>query len=119
MWLVHDLASLRGAVDGSKTVCGGLTNVGGESRGLPTGLVLPGEVDFNELWYSMMPNMLPGCLLEVMIVVTPVSVAISAAMSLVSIPPVPRLEPKVLVLTDGASELHVDVMKYVMYLVYG
>lgn len=40
-----------------------------------------------------------GCLLEVMTVVTPAPVAISAAMSFVSIPPVPRLEPNVDVLT--------------------
>lgn len=53
----------------------------------------------NELWYSIMGNMFPGLLLDVMIVVTPAPVAISAAMILVSIPPVPRLEPKVVVLT--------------------
>jgi hypothetical protein len=38
-------------------------------------------------------------LLLVIMVVTPAAVAISAAMSLVSIPPVPRLEPRVVVLT--------------------
>ena len=36
-------------------------------------------------------------------VVTPAAVAISAAMSFVSIPPVPSFEPSVLVLTLGAS----------------
>ncbi len=40
-----------------------------------------------------------GSLLDVMIVVTPAAVAISAAISLVSIPPVPRLDPSVVVLT--------------------
>lgn len=40
-----------------------------------------------------------GSLLEVMTVVTPAAVAISAAISFVSIPPVPRLEPRVVVLT--------------------
>jgi hypothetical protein len=43
--------------------------------------------------------MFSGCLLEVMIVVTPAAVEMSAAMSFVSIPPVPRLEPSVVVLT--------------------
>lgn len=38
-------------------------------------------------------------MLEVMIVVTPAAVAISAAISFVSIPPVPKLEPSVVVLT--------------------
>lgn len=36
---------------------------------------------------------------EAIIVRTPAAVAISAAMSLVSIPPVPRLDPRVFVLT--------------------
>ena len=49
--------------------------------------------------YSMIRKMRDGSLLEVMIVVTPAAVAISAAMSFVSIPPVPRLDPKVVVLT--------------------
>ena len=40
-----------------------------------------------------------GSLLDVITVATPAAVAISAAMSFVSIPPVPRLEPKVVVLT--------------------
>lgn len=72
-----------------------------------SGLVLPdndeGEgVDggvLREVSCSMILNMLSGCLLEVMTVVTPAAVAISAAMSLLSIPPVPRLDPSVLVLT--------------------
>ena len=49
--------------------------------------------------YSMIRKIQDGSLLEVMIVVTPAAVAISAAMSFVSIPPVPRLDPKVVVLT--------------------
>ena len=61
--------------------------------------------------------MFSGCLLEVMIVVTPVSVAISAAMSFVSMPPVPRLDPNVLVLTENASESQVRMAKIGAYLV--
>ena len=38
---------------------------------------------------------------DVIIVVTPAAVAMSAAISLVSIPPVPSEEPRVLVLTVG------------------
>lgn len=48
----------------------------------------------------MILNILLGSLLEVMIVVTPAAVAMSAAMSFVSIPPVPKLEPNVDVLTS-------------------
>lgn len=48
----------------------------------------------------MISEMTLGFLLLLITVVTPVSVAISAAMSFVSIPPVPRLEPRVLVLTN-------------------
>lgn len=50
-------------------------------------------------WYSMMLKIFSGLLLEVIMVVTPAAVAISAAMSFVSIPPVPRLDPSVVVLT--------------------
>jgi hypothetical protein len=46
-----------------------------------------------------MENMFSGFLLDKIIVVTPAPVAISAAMSFVSIPPVPRLDPRVVVLT--------------------
>ena len=67
----------------------------------------------------MIPNIFSGCLLDVMMVVTPVSVAISAAMSFVSMPPVPRLEPSVLVLTGNASDLRVNIMKICMHLVCG
>ena len=49
--------------------------------------------------YSIIRKIQDGSLLEVMIVVTPAAVAISAAMSFVSIPPVPRLDPNVVVLT--------------------
>ena len=59
------------------------------------------------LWYSMMRTMSCGLLLEVMIVVTPAAVAISAAISFVSIPPVPRLDPRVVVLTDQPISVRV------------
>lgn len=55
--------------------------------------------DFKAVLYWMILRMLRGSLLEVMTVVTPAAVAISAAMSFVSIPPVPKLEPSVVVLT--------------------
>ena len=58
------------------------------------------DPDLSELLYSMIFRILPGSLLDVMTVVTPAAVAISAAISLVSIPPVPRLEPRVLGLTE-------------------
>ena len=61
------------------------------------------------LWYSMMLKMLLGSLLDVMIVVTPAAVAMSAAMSFVSIPPVPRLEPSVDVLTGCESRVSVGL----------
>lgn len=59
----------------------------------------------------MILKMLWGSLLEVMIVVTPAAVAISAAISFVSIPPVPKLEPSVVVLTvdEGAHKYGIDV----------
>jgi hypothetical protein len=117
VWLVHDFRSGRGADEGSKTVCGGLTKVGEESR-LP-GLEPLGDANFRELWYSIIPNMFSGFLLDVMIVVTPVSVAISAAMSFVSMPPVPRLEPSVLVLTEDISELQENIAKIGMDLECG
>jgi hypothetical protein len=52
----------------------------------------------------MMLQTFSGCLLEQMDVVTPAAVAISAAMSFVSIPPVPKLEPAVAVLTAKPSD---------------
>ena len=55
--------------------------------------------DFSALLYSMILKMLLGSLLDVIIVLTPAAVAISAAMSLVSIPPVPKCDPSVVVLT--------------------
>lgn len=50
-------------------------------------------------WYSRIAKRDAGVRLEVMTVDTPAAVAISAAMSFVSIPPVPKLEPRVAVLT--------------------
>ena len=47
----------------------------------------------------MISSITEGCLLDATIVVTPAPVAISAAISFVSIPPVPRLDPSVDVLT--------------------
>ena len=55
--------------------------------------------DLNWALYSMILKMFFGSLLEVMTVVTPAAVAISAAISFVSMPPVPKLEPRVVVLT--------------------
>ena len=55
----------------------------------------------------MMLKMLLGSLLDVIIVVTPAAVAMSAAMSFVSIPPVPRLDPSVEVLTGCGSRVSV------------
>ena len=53
----------------------------------------------------MISTIVEGCLLDVITVVTPAPVVISAAMSFVSIPPVPRLEPSVDVLTVASSQL--------------
>jgi hypothetical protein len=53
----------------------------------------------------MISTIVEGCLLDVITVVTPAPVAISAAISFVSIPPVPRLEPSVDVLTVTLSLL--------------
>ena len=53
--------------------------------------------------YSIILKMFLGSLLEVMTVVTPAAVAISAAINLVSIPPVPKLDPNVVVLTGVQS----------------
>lgn len=92
--------------DGVKTVCAGRTGVDVPLIAVlgPMTAVVPSPVVTTEtfvvLWYSMILKTFSGCLLEVMIVVTPAAVAISAAISLVSIPPVPRLEPSVVVLTE-------------------
>lgn len=51
----------------------------------------------------MIEKMVEGSFEEVMIVDTPAAVAISEAMSLVSIPPVPRDEPSVSVLTTNEN----------------
>jgi len=87
VWVVQDLRSRIGCGDGVNTVWGGRTR--GEEE----------EPDFRCKSYSMMRETFSGCLLDVITVVTPAAVDISAAMSLVSIPPVPRLEPSVVVLT--------------------
>jgi len=62
-------------------------------------------------WYSMMLKIFSGLLLEVIMVVTPAAVAISAAMSFVSIPPVPRLDPSVVVLTIKTMSMVLDDVK--------
>ena len=66
-------------------------------------------------WYSMMDKMFSGFLEEAIIVFTPASVAISAAISFVSIPPVPRLDPSVAVLTYFASCRAESVVGVVVY----
>jgi hypothetical protein len=120
--LVQDFKSRNGADDGVKRVCGGRIN-DAEEEGLIglnvvscSGLVLPENdgvegVDLRELLYSMISNMFSGCLLVVMTVVTPAPVAISAAMSFVSIPPVPRLDPNVVMLTVEGCELLRSLIK--------
>jgi hypothetical protein len=117
VWLVHDLRSRIGTREAVNTVCGGRTTTGDGLRlssalsVLEVGLALPDkgsrgvewpDEDFVEfwLWYWIMPKIFSGCLLDDTIVVTPAAVAISAAMSFVSMPPVPRLEPNVVVLTE-------------------
>lgn len=67
-----------------------------------------GEV-WTRVLYSMILNMLEGFLEDVITVDTPAAVAISAAISFVSIPPVPRLEPRVAVLTAKA---HVNTRRH-------
>jgi phage baseplate assembly protein W len=54
-------------------------------------------------WYSRIEKRDAGVRLEDMIVDTPAAVAISAAISFVSIPPVPKFEPRVAVLTAAIS----------------
>jgi hypothetical protein len=56
-------------------------------------------IDFSQVWYSIISKICSGLLLDVITVATPAAVAISAAINLVSIPPVPRLDPSVDVLT--------------------
>jgi hypothetical protein len=59
-------------------------------------------VDFvRAVSYSIILNTFSGVLDDVTIVETPAAVAISAAISLVSMPPVPNLDPRVAVLTIG------------------
>ena len=69
-------------------------------EGRSSGVAVP---DFKAVLYSMILRIFRGSLLEVITVVTPAPVAISAAMSFVSIPPVPKLEPRVVVLTGFES----------------
>ena len=86
---VHALRSRSGVADGVNKVCSGLVIV-----------FVPLEPELEVApWYSRIANKDAGLRLEVMIVETPAAVAISAAMSFVSIPPVPRFEPRVAVLT--------------------
>ena len=94
VWLVQDLRSRMGFRDAVNTVWGGRTR-GGEE-----------EPDLRCKSYSMIRKTFSGCLLDVIIVVTPAAVDISAAMSLVSIPPVPRLEPSVVVLTTYHEKMN-------------
>lgn len=132
VWAVQDLRSVNGAVDGLNKVWGGLTGVfvpvaegvarlvicrtvSEDSEGPIEGGVIgvdalvdapSGDLAGPRGWarrlYWMTSNMFSGRLLDMMITDTPAPVAISAAMSLVSMPPVPRLEPSVAVLTVGA-----------------
>ena len=118
VWVVQALRSRIGVRDAVNTVCGGRAVCVGEA--LRLGLVLSGlEIGVADvakdsgcagilvaqrLWYWMMADMFSGLLLDRIMVVTPAAVAISAAMSFVSIPPVPRLDPSVVVLT-GIHEM--------------
>jgi hypothetical protein len=64
------------------------------------------EVDFaRAMLYSIILKTFSGVLDEVTTVATPAAVAISAAISFVSIPPVPSLDPRVAVLTMCSYEL--------------
>ena len=90
VWEVHDFISLIGFGEGLNRVCLGRVMVEGSTPGM----------EIVE-WYSIMDWMFSGFLEEAMMVFTPASVAISAAISFVSIPPVPRLDPSVAVLTVG------------------
>jgi len=88
VWEVQDFISLIGFREGLNRVCLGRVTVEWSTPGMET-----------VAWYSMMDWMFSGFLEEAMMVFTPASVAISAAISFVSIPPVPRLDPSVAVLT--------------------
>ena len=68
------------------------------------------DVDFaRAVLYSIILKTFSGVFDEVTTVATPAAVAISAAISLVSIPPVPSLDPRVAVLTSGGYELTRDL----------
>lgn len=119
MCVVQDLRSRIGTREAVNRVCGGrIMGPGDELRlgfvlsGLGVGLIRPEDVSrgvaggvfgMTWLWYWITPNIFSGFLLDNMTVVTPAAVAISAAMSFVSIPPVPRLDPSVVVLTGHFS----------------
>ena len=93
-----------GNVKASAMAAGGFKTVGVGVVG--PGLERPDDTsngvdapDRSALLYWMILRMFVGSLLDVIMVVTPAAMAISAAISFVSIPPVPRLEPNVVVLT--------------------
>jgi len=124
---VQDLASRMGVSDALNRVCGGRTIAGvvpplgssireesarrtivsveviGAEANADDGVEMCDDVtevdDKSRESYSMILKIFSGCFEEVTIVSTPAAVAISAAMSFVSIPPVPSLEPNVAVLT--------------------
>jgi hypothetical protein len=108
VWDVHCFRSRRGVGEGVKRVCGGRKSGGAGVE--DEGGVGESDPSVGEVWtrvlYSMILKMLDGFLEDVITVDTPAAVAISAAISFVSIPPVPRLEPRVAVLT---TEAHVRV----------
>ena len=93
-------SSLRGIVLGVGVRMDGGSGLALPDCGAVIGVFVP---DLSCALYWMILKMLVGSLLEVMMVATPAAVAMSAAMSLVSIPPVPRLEPSVVVLTVRRS----------------
>ena len=69
--------------------------------------------------YSIIRKIQDGSLLEVMIVVTPAAVAISAAMSFVSIPPVPRLDHRLFLFlshSSGQFRLRLFTQFFIVYL---
>ena len=116
--LMVDALGVTDSLDEDDTALGVGVGVG-ERRG-GSGLVRPDRKpvrgvlapDLNWALYSMILKMFFGSLLEVMTVVTPAAVAISAAISLVSMPPVPKLEPRVVVLTVMDGEYMITARLY-------
>lgn len=126
---VQDLASRMGVSDALNRVCGGRTITGvvplrcsstreefarrtivsvefiSAEANADDGVEMCEDVtevdDESRESYSMILKTFSGCFEEVTIVSTPAAVAISAARSFVSMPPVPSLEPNVAVLTRG------------------